>query len=220
MVTREPPTNEAKGPDMVLTVMVLENESGAADEATQELTEAGHNVLRCHDVDSPAFPCRGLVDARTCPLRSHVVDVALTVRSAVASQPAALEDGARCALMANVPLVVAGPRVCDPYQGFEAAVLDRTYDVVSACEHAALAERSEHARRAEAVLASTVGVPRSPIPTVSVVRRDGGLCVHLGGLEGWSARERQAAVVRVVGALREFDRAARSIDVAVGDSTE
>jgi transcription elongation GreA/GreB family factor len=40
--------------------------------------------------------------------------------------------------------------------------------------------------------------------------------VNVFGLEGRSAKERQAAIVRVVGALREFDRNARSIDVAIG----
>jgi hypothetical protein len=123
---------------MPLNVMVLQSERGAADEAARELTEAGHVVLRCHDPGASAFPCRGVADRSQCPLRSHRVDVALIVRSRPRSQPAPQEDGARCALMHNVPLVVAGPAVLDPYGDYAARVLDRTTDVVGACEEAAL----------------------------------------------------------------------------------
>ena len=66
---------------MSLNVMVLESEHGAADEARAELVEAGHVVLQCHDRGRPTFPCRGIVDAESCPLNSHTVDLALTVRS-------------------------------------------------------------------------------------------------------------------------------------------
>jgi hypothetical protein len=199
-----------------LNVMVLESESGAADEAKRELAEAGHVVLQCHDSDSPAFPCRGLVDAATCPLQSHVVDVALAVRLGVASQPLPAEDGARCALMSRVPLVVAGAAVLDPYAGFETRVLDRTCDVVAAVEEAAVAELPEHARRAEAVIATTVSAYPSEAPRVSVVRRDGGLRVHVDGLDHWTPAEQQAAIVRIAGALRAYDRSARTIDIAFG----
>jgi hypothetical protein len=204
---------------MALNVMVLESENRAAEEAEQELTEAGHVVLRCHEPGEPTFPCRGLVDESTCPLHSHVIDVALTVRSRVRSQPAPSEDGVRCTLMSRVPLVVAGPSALDPYEGLETRALDRTYDVVATCEAAAAAELTGHARRAEAVLAETVGAGRASSAKVSVVRRDGGLRVHVTGLDEATHEERQAAVVRIVGALRAFDRAARTIDVVVGDGT-
>jgi hypothetical protein len=204
---------------MALNVMVLESEHGAAEEAERELVEAGHVVLRCHEPGKPTFPCRGLVDESTCPLHSHVIDVALTVRSRVRSQPAASEDGVRCALMSRVPLVVAGPSALDPYDGLETRALDRTYDVGATCEAAAAAELTGHTRRAEAVLADTVGAGRASSANVSVIRRDGGLRVHVTGLDEVSHEMRQATIVRIVGALRAFDHAARTIDIVVGDGT-
>jgi hypothetical protein len=201
---------------MSLNVMVLESEYGAADEARDELTAAGHVVLRCHERGVPQFPCRGLVDRAACPLVSHDVDVALTVRSRVRSQPAPSEDGVRCALLAQVPLVVAGPAALDPYEGFETRSLDRTYDVVETCEAAAGAELGAYARRAEAVVAACSGVRRTPA-RVRVTRRDGGLRVGIAGLDDATRQERQTAVVRVVGALRQLDRTARTIDVAIVD---
>jgi hypothetical protein len=202
---------------MALNIMVLESEHGAATEATRELTEAGHTVLRCHDEGASVFPCRGLADESACHLRSHAVDVALTVRSGVFAQPTPLEDGARCALMQHVPLVVAGPSIFDPYTDLEEAVLDRTDDVVAACEEAASAELRRYARRAEAVITGTIESLPS-VPTVTVVRRDGGLRVTIGGLAGRTERERQIAAVRVVGAMHGLDRAARTIDVSLVDS--
>jgi hypothetical protein len=201
---------------MALNVMVLESEHRAADEAEQELAEAGHVVLRCHEPGEPTFPCRGLVDESTCPLHSHVIDVALTVRSRVRSQPAPSEDGVRCALMSRVPLVVAGPSALDPYDGLETRALDRTYDVVATCEAAAAAELPGHARRAEVVLADTFGAGRASAAKVSVIRRGGMLRVLVTGLDDVTHEERRAAVVRIVGAVRAFDRAARTIDVVVG----
>jgi hypothetical protein len=203
---------------MSLNVMVLESEYRAADEAQAELVEAGHVVFRCHEHGQPAFPCRGVVDAASCPLNSHTIDVALTVRSRVRSQPAPSEDGVRCALMQHVPLVVAGPSALDPYSGFETRVLDRTYDVVQTCEAAAGAELVAYARRAEAVLGDCLGVDRASSARVSVTRRSGGLRVRVAGLDDTTRQERQTAVVRIVAALRQLDRAARTIDVAIVDS--
>jgi hypothetical protein len=203
---------------MSLNVMVLESEYGAADEARAELVEAGHVVLQCHERGQPAFPCRGIVDAASCPLNSRAVDVALTVRSRVRSRPAPSEDGVRCALMSHVPLVVAGPSALDPYDGYETRVLDRTYDVVETCEAAAGAELVAYVRRAEAVLADSLGSGRGRSCRVSVTRRSGGLRVTVAGLDDATRQERRTAVVRIVGALRQFDRAARTIDVAVIDS--
>ena len=202
---------------MALNVMVLESEHGAADEAKRELAAAGHVVLECHDPDAPAFPCRGLVDTASCPLHAPVIDVALTVRSRVRSQPAPTEDGVRCALMQHVPLVVAGPAALEPFDGFETTVLDRTYDLVSAVESAAAAELGAYARRAETVIAQSIGVTGDIHPSVSVTRRAGGLRVVVRGLDDVARAHRQAAIVRVVGALRQFDRAARMIDVEMGD---
>lgn len=202
---------------MTLNVLVVEDDEGASDEAIRELTGAGHAVVRCHDPGAPAFPCRGLIDPPTCPLRSDAIDVALTVRAGVSTRPAPTEDGARCALMSHVPLVVAGPSVFDPYAGLETVVLNRTYDVVESCERAAAAELVEHGSRAEAAV--TAGLPEGSdcVPTVTVTRRSGGLRVHVAGLEALTAQERQAAVVRTLTTLHVFDRSARTVDIVVSE---
>jgi hypothetical protein len=197
---------------VTLNIMVLDGDPAAADGAARELTEAGHVVLRCHEAGAPAFPCRGIVDQSTCPLSSHAVDVALAVASPARPTTEAA-DGGRCVLMHHVPLVVAGASELDPYRAFATRVVDGTGDVVASCEAAAAAELPDHAARAEAVIATSIGLAGGTSPTVTVVRRGGGLHVKVAGLEQRTTAERQAAVVRIVGALRELDHAARSIDV-------
>jgi hypothetical protein len=198
---------------MALNVLLLESEPHGADDAGDELTEAGHTVLTCHDAGQPAFPCRGILDRDACPLRAKVIDVALAVRPRVRSLPAPSEDGVRCALMANVPLVVAGPSALDPYDRFATRVLDRTYQVVDACEAAAAEELPAHVYRAKNVLASSLGAGKASGADVSVTRQSGGLRVLVSDLDDVTRLERNAAVVRIVGALRAFDRSARTIDV-------
>ena len=201
---------------MSLNVMVFESERGAADIAAEQLTDAGHLVLRCNEPRAPAFPCRGLDDQSTCPLRSHAVDVALTVRSRPRSQPGRFEDGVRCALMQRVPLVVAGPAVLDPYDQYETRVVDRTGDIVGACEEVAAGELPQHTRIAsEALRASPIAHQTLVDARASVTRRSGRLLVSISGLGALEPRPRDAAIVRTMSKLREFDRSARGIDVVV-----
>jgi hypothetical protein len=202
---------------MGLNVMVLESERGAADRAARELAAAGHVVLRCHEEGAPAFPCFGISDQAACPLRSHAVDVALTVRSRPRSQPAPQEDGVRCALVNRVPLVVAGPAVLDPYEGHEARVVGADEDVVAACEEVAAAQLPWHSRVAtEALQSFTVGGRSLAGASASVHRRNGRLLVSVEGLGDLEARARDAAVVRMMARLRELDTSARGVDVVLG----
>ena len=201
---------------MALNVMVLESQQGAADAAVHELTEAGHVVLRCHDPGVAAFPCRGLADHAACPLRSHVVDLALTVRSHPQSQPAPMEDGVRCAIMHRVPVIVAGPVVLDPYAEFEARVLDRTDDVVGACEEVAAAVLTRHTAVAtDALRAAPTGVEELAAADAIVTRRNGRLLMSVSGLDALAPRRVDAAIVRAMGKLREFDPSARGVDVVL-----
>jgi hypothetical protein len=204
---------------MSLNVLVLESDRGAAETVTRDLADAGHVVLRCHDPGAPAFPCRGIVDQSACPLRSHTVDVALAVRSRPRSQPSPDEDGVRCALMHRVPLVVAGPAVLDPYEQFEARVVDRADDVVGACEAVAEAELTRHSRVATDALRAS----RTPHEALAgaravVTRRTGRLHVSVGGLDALAPRQRDAAIVRTLGKLREFDSSAKGIDIVLEPS--
>jgi hypothetical protein len=198
-----------------LRVLVLESERGAADVAIGELTGAGHAVVRCHEPGEPAFPCRALRD-NDCPLKSGVVDVAITVRSRPRSQPAPHEDGVRCALERHVPLVVAGSPVLNPFEPWASSVLDRTYDVVGACEAAAVAPLPAHGTCAlgaiEAVLAQHE--VRDVHPSAEVHRRNGALDVSVHGAKALDHTIKAMASVRVIGALRELDPTATGIDVS------
>lgn len=204
---------------MSLSVMVLESDRGAADDAVHELERAGHVVLRCHDPGAPAFPCRGIVELSACPLRSHGVDVALTVRVRHRAQPTVHEDGAGCALVHRVPLVISGPSVPDPYEGYEVRALDRTADVARACEDVAATALHDHSRVATDALRSS----REPDDTLAsaravVTRRSGWLLVTITGLGSLSPRHKDAAVVRVMAKVREFDPFSKGLDIVVTPS--
>jgi hypothetical protein len=203
-------------PAAPLNVLVLESDRGAADDAVHDLEHAGHVVLRCHDPGAPAFPCRGIVDLSACPLRSDGVDIALTVRVHHRAQPTAHEDGVGCALVHRVPLVVSGPSVPDPYEGYEIRALDRTADLVRACEEVAATELTEHSRVATDALRAS----REPNDTLAsaravVTRRRGWLLVTITGLESLSPRQKDAAIVRVMAKVREFDPFSKGLDIVV-----
>jgi len=199
---------------MTLNVMVLESDSGAADEVKRELANAGHEVLSCHDPGAPAFPCRGIEDQSTCPLRSHAVDLALTVRTQHRSQPTPQEDGVRCALMHRVPLVVMGPAVFDPYEEFQTRIIRAGDDVVAVCEEVAASELPRHSRVAtEALRASRNPTPALADARVAVTRRHGSLLAHVIGIDALTPREQDAAIVRMKAKLREYDSSARGVDV-------
>jgi hypothetical protein len=199
---------------MAMNVLVVENEPGAADVAAQELRSAGHTVLSCHEAGEGAFPCRGVVDPHACPLRSHAVDVALVVRAGRRAQPNPLEDGARCALVQRIPLVVAGDVVLDPYDEYATRTLGRTHDVVDACELAATAPIAAFGRRATDELREVCGPTAVPAPNAVVTRRDGRLRVTLSDTEGMTKDQRSRAAVRIAMALRELDPFADGIDIA------
>jgi hypothetical protein len=204
---------------MTLNVLVLESERCAADAAIGELESAGHNVLRCHEPGAAAFPCKALGDKPHCPLRSGVVDVAITVRPHPRSQPAPQEDGVSCALESHVPLVVAGSKLMNPFNGFATEVLDRTYDVVGACERAARAPLRRHGEATAAALAGVLEVHgvTGVSPTTEVVRLHGRLHATVRGAGALDHTVKSVASVRIIGALREIDPDAQGIDVAFDD---
>lgn len=201
---------------MPLNIMVLESDRGGADQTIRDLEDAGHVVLRCHEPGQRSFPCYGLDDQSRCPLRSHSVDVALTVRSRPRSQPAPGEDGVRCAIMHRVPLVVAGSAILDPFEQYEMRVVDRAGDVVGACEEVAASELPRHTRVATEGLRATPNAPEMLSGAhASVTRRRGYLRVVVDGLDALAPRQRDAAIVRMTAKLREFDSSARGIDVVM-----
>ncbi|MGO9876994.1 MAG: hypothetical protein ACLPVY_24725 [Acidimicrobiia bacterium] len=206
---------------MTLNVMVLENEPNVAARAEQELRDAGHTVLLCHEPDRAAFPCRGITRPSECPLHSHLVDVALVVRTGTTAQPTLGEDGARCALIHRIPLVVAGAAVFDPFDNYATQTIDRTADVVEACEQAAAAPIDDLGRRATEVLDEIVGetTARHEAPHAVVTRRAGRLHARVLNSGTLTRPERARAAVRITMALRELDPYASGIDVAIAAAT-
>jgi hypothetical protein len=196
-----------------LTVLVLESEVGAADEARRELERAGHHVVGCHERGEDAFPCAGLRSDKRCPL-DDVVDVAIDVRPRPRSQPAPREDGVACALRHHVPLVIAGPAVLNPYVDFVQTTVNRTHDIVDACERAASAPLPEHTDVAARALRDVLDRRTAPAsPLVAVRRREGALVIEVTGAHALDQRTRSMAAVRMAGAVRALDRYARGCDV-------
>ncbi len=200
---------------IALNVMVLENAPNAAATAEQELRAAGHTVLSCHDPGKASFPCRGVKEASACPLRSQAVDVALVVRAGTRAQPMLGEDGARCALVHRVPLVVAGSPLFDPFDDFATRTIDRTFDVVSACEDAASDPIDALGQRATAVLHEVSDAANNAHAVV--YRVAGRLTVRIFDASSLTKDERSRAAVRIVMALRELDPFAGGIDVSIAE---
>jgi hypothetical protein len=202
---------------MSLNVLVLESDRGAATEAVADLEAAGHRVLRCHDGESPAFPCSALTE-EGCPLRHNIVDVALTVRRRPRSQPAPQEDGVTCALRTHVPLVVAGATVLNPYETLAAEIADDPNDIVGACERAAAAPMRAHTDRALRTLNTVFekNDVRNTSARVVVFRSHGGLRVEVACGNALPQPVQNLAAVQIVAALRALDPDARGIDVSFG----
>ncbi|HET9728771.1 MAG TPA: hypothetical protein VFR41_05080 [Acidimicrobiia bacterium] len=200
---------------MTLNVLVLESERGAADSAIDDLEAAGHTVVRCHEPGAPSFPCNALADDPHCPLRTGVVDVALTVRPRPRSQPAPHEDGVTCALESHIPVVVAGSALMNPYNGYAAEVVDGTSNVVAAVERAAVAPMARHGEVALRALRGVLAVHEvdDPGAHVSVTRKGGRLHVSVEGARHLDHAIKSVASVRIIGALRALDSDAGGIDV-------
>ena len=98
-----------------MRILWLETQPGAGAEDARLLTEAGHDVVRCHDEPGQAFPCAALTS--TCPMdASGRVDVVLDARAGSVHE-APPDMGAVCAFRRGIPVLVSG---CDhnPYPGW------------------------------------------------------------------------------------------------------
>jgi hypothetical protein len=201
-----------------LRVLVTEDVRGAADEAVAELEQAGHTVLRCCEPTGAAFPCAALRDGSRCPLDAQI-DVALAVRRHSHPRPTRREVGVSCALKARVPLVVAGHGGCDPFAQWESEFLPRTHQIVEACERVARAPLWEHGRRADRAIREVLRTHgyRGVSAPVTVQRLDGRLVVHVRATKEIPKQLHGMISVRIVAALRDHDRDAAGIDVAITD---
>jgi hypothetical protein len=200
-----------------MDVLVVESDPGAAVIAIAQLEAAGHRVSRCHEPGDRAFPCAGL-DPGHCPLEEEAIDVVLTVRGRGHPRPSPLEDGVTCAIRRRTPVVVAGRTTLNPFDRFPVTIAG-VDDVVEACERAAQGPQIEHEAVATRALVQTLDGSdvASSEAHASVHRNGSGLHVVLHVPAHTPQRVRDVASVRVVGALREFDRFTPGIATACED---
>jgi hypothetical protein len=95
-------------------------------------------------------------------------------------------------------------------------VMDRTADIARACEEVVGAALPEHSRVAtEALRASREANDALTSARVVVTRRRGWLLATVTGLGSLFPRQKDAAIVRVMAKVREFDPCAKGIDIVV-----
>jgi hypothetical protein len=181
--------------------------------AIAQLQAAGHRVERCHEPGARAFPCAALNPGR-CPLEDGEIDVVLTVRARSHPRPSPLEDGVTCALRRHVPVVVAGRTGNHPFQQYDVAVAG-VDDVVETCERAATGPQRDHEAAATRALHQTLDVAGLPLEgsRVEVHRTGAGLRANVYVPRETGKRQRDIVAVRVVGALRAFDRSTKHIEI-------
>ena len=198
-----------------MKVLVLEEQTGASCDVALDLVGAGHEIVRCHGADEPAFPCRGMTDDQ-CPLDAGDVSVAVMVQSTADERVSdAAEDGARCALRRHIPLVVAGTPDRSRLDEWATAVVDDHASVAAAVDEVGAMPSARHSDVAEGAFAGVLEAHGlDPALAGAVVRRRGSdLHVELTPSGPVERAVLEVAAVRVAGALRRFDPFPRVIDV-------
>src|SRR6266508_2401544 len=199
----------------LMDVLVLETEPGSADWTTDELTDRGHRVSRCHEPGRPAFPCRALEGQGPCPLSDPGIDVAVTVRAHPGTRPSPREDGVACALRARVPVVVAGRVALNPYEEWADEVVEDG-DVVGACERVVGAPSRAHTQVAQTAVREALRRRAGSADGADAVvfRNRHGLRVRLDGVDRLDQKIRGLVAAEVAAALRAFDAQAPRIDIS------
>jgi hypothetical protein len=159
-----------------MKVLVLEEQPGAACDAALDLVSAGHQVVRCHGADEPAFPCRGMSEGQ-CPLDQGDVEVAVIVQSEDPPVGAgdSADDGGRCALRRHIPLVVSGGGNPSPLGPWASAVVDDPTSLTSTVEAVGRMPSPRHGDVAEGAFAGVLEAHGlDPALAGAVVVRHGG----------------------------------------------
>lgn len=102
-----------------LNVLVAESHPGLAASDVAALEAAGHTVHRCYEPGQRGFPCTA-VHGQPCPLDGPI-DVAYLHRLPMTPRATPLEDGVRCALRQEVPVVEHSASLLDPFEPFVTA---------------------------------------------------------------------------------------------------
>lgn len=205
-------------PAQPLQVLVVESSPGAADDACDELTAAGHTVRRCYARDAKPFPCNGIAEGEQCPFDDGGVDVAIGVRRFPHARTSSMEDGLRCAIRKRVPVVLAGANVLSPYVDYAAETTEHTRRVVATCERVAAAPLPAHTAAATRVAVDATRDARlATVPQAVVRQRGNALVVETFGAGGLSPAAKTVVSARVLVALRELDDYHRVIDTVFYD---
>jgi hypothetical protein len=115
-----------------LSVLVVGTDEWAIEQTSASLNAAGHEVSRCQEPGTPAFPCRALQPGGTCPL-DQGVELVVTSRARPAATPTAHEMGVICALHNQIPLVVTGISRNGPFTPWATTVVPADGDLAAAC---------------------------------------------------------------------------------------
>lgn len=198
-----------------MKVLVLEEQTGASCDVALDLVGAGHEIVRCHGADEPAFACRGITE-EGCPLDAGDVAVAVMVQAAVGTEGIdAAEDGARCALRRHIPLVMAGAPDRSRLDEWASAIVDDPTAVAAVVAEVGAGPSPRHSDVAEGAFAGVLeahGLDPALAGAV-VVRTGSDLHVELRPSGPVDRAVLEVAAVRVAGALRRFDPFPRVIDV-------
>ena len=120
-----------------MRIVVTGTEGSGIDRVERELQAAGHETTSCTGEPGGRGRCRGTEDREACPFVGGGVDVIVAARERPLPHLTKREQLVECVLLNEVPLVVVGSTVMNPY-GKRAAVLVEGFDeVVDACEAAA-----------------------------------------------------------------------------------
>jgi hypothetical protein len=188
-----------------MKVMLIESVPSGDPSIAAELRARGHDVVRCYEGDAQPFPCVGLTSPERCPLASGDVAVACVVREFGVFDPTPFEAGVTCALRSRVPVVVDDPAM-SPFNGY---AVDARGDLVGTAERVASESLDGHVEVLRSFFSAT------PVMDVDVRRGEGDLKVTLTLPKNAPEWTVQYVTSRAAGVLREYDRYAPRIDVAV-----
>ena len=124
--------------------VVTGTEGSGIDRVEQDLQAAGHETTTCAVDPGARGRCRGTEDKAACPFVGGV-DVIVAARERPLPHLTKQEQLVECVLLNDVPLVVVGSTVMNPY-GVRASVMVEGFDdVVAACEAAVVSPGQEPA---------------------------------------------------------------------------
>lgn len=202
-----------------LNVLVAESHPGLATTDVAALEAAGHTVHRCYEPGQRGFPCVA-VSGSPCPL-DDAVDVAYLHRLPMTPRATPLEDGVRCAVRQDVPVVEHSPSLLDPFDPFVGSWVGEGGDVVAAVESAAGGRydplRLDVLRRIGPLLASA-GISTDDV-SCRIEPRVLDIEIHLTVAADGDRGLDQSLAVRALDAVRAAGRPFGHVDVHVHHPT-